>query len=138
MIVPYEMVYKTAIPTLRAMIARRLIEEYGLSQEEVAKKLEITQAAVSYYIKGKRAAMLRLDDVNEIRQRMDEMADFLFKGKMSRKEFRFRITEACDYVRESKLLCELHKSLEPDVDAKDCQACDGTLRKRMKIMFKQL
>ncbi|MCP8308491.1 MAG: helix-turn-helix domain-containing protein [archaeon] len=133
MIVPYEMVYKTAIPTLRAMIARRLIEDYGLSQEEVAKKLEITQAAVSYYIKGKRAAMLRLDDVDEIRYITNEIADFLFKGEISRKEFRFRITEACDYIRESKLLCELHKRLEPDVDSEDCHACDGTLKKRMKI-----
>ncbi len=135
MIVPYEMVYRTAVPTLRAMIARRLIGEYGLSQEEVAKKLEITQAAVSYYIKGKRAALLKLDDVSEIRSKMDELADILFKGEMSRKEFRFRITETCDYIRGSKLLCELHKNLEPDVDNEGCHACDGTLKKRMKLMF---
>jgi len=132
--VPYEMVYKTAIPTLRAMIARRLIEDYGLTQEEVAKKLEITQAAVSYYIKGKRAIMLRLDDVDEIQYITNEIADLLFKGEMSRKEFRCRITEACDYIRELKLLCELHKRLEPDVDAEDCHACNGTLKKREKIM----
>ncbi|MCP8316219.1 MAG: helix-turn-helix domain-containing protein [archaeon] len=135
MIVPYEMVYKTAIPTLRAMIARRLIEDYGLTQEEVAKKLEITQAAVSYYIKGKRAIMLRLDDVDEIRYIMNEMADLLFKGEINRKEFRFRLTEVCDYIRESKLLCDLHRRLEPDVDAEDCHACNGTLKKRAKIMI---
>jgi len=132
MIVPYEMVYRTAIPTLRAMMARRLIEDYGLSQQEVAKKLEITQAAVSYYIKGKRAVMLNLDDVHDIQYRVDKIVDLLYKEKMSRKEFRFRITEACDYIRESKLLCELHKRLEPDLDAEDCQACNGTLKKRFK------
>ncbi len=132
---PYEMVYKTAIPTLRAMIARKLIEDHGLTQEEVAKKLEITQAAVSYYVKGKRAMMLRLDDVDEIQYMTNEMADLLFKGEMSRKEFRRRITEACDCIRELKLLCELHKRLEPDVDDEDCHACDETLKKRVKLMI---
>lgn len=134
MILPYEMVYKTAIPTLRAMIARRLIEDYGLMQEEVAKKLEITQAAVSYYIKGKRAMILKLDDVDEIKSMTNEIADLLFQGKISRREFRLRITEACDLIRDSKLLCEIHKRLEPDVDSEDCHACDGALKKRMNII----
>ncbi|MEM3383395.1 MAG: helix-turn-helix domain-containing protein [Nitrososphaerales archaeon] len=136
MILPYEIVYKTAIPALRAMIARKLMENYGLVQEEVAKKLEITQAAVSYYIKGKRAIMLKLDDVDEIQHMTDEIAHLLFKGEMSRKELRLRITEACDYLRASKLLCEIHKYIEPDVDADDCHACDKTLRKRVKIIIK--
>ncbi|MGQ9469483.1 MAG: transcriptional regulator [Nitrososphaerales archaeon] len=136
MMLPYEMVYKTAIPTLRAMIARRLIKDYGLTQEEVAKKLEITQAAVSYYIKGKRATMLRLDDSDKLQRLTNEIAGLLFKGEMSRKEFRRRMTEACDYIRESKLLCNLHKRLEPDVDDEDCHACDGLLKKRVKLTVK--
>jgi predicted transcriptional regulator len=133
MILPYEIVYKTVIPTLRAMIARKLMEDYGLVQKEVAKKLEVTQAAVSYYIKGKRAIMLRLDNVDEIQHITNEIAYLLFKGKMSRKEFRLRMTEACDYIRESKLLCELHKYIEPDVDADDCHACDGILKKKVRL-----
>lgn len=130
MITPYEMVSKVAIPTIRAMVSRRLIESYNLTQEEVAKKLDITQAAISYYMMGKRATMLKLDHVKAVRDSTDELADLLFTGEISQKEVRERITEVCDYIRDKKLLCELHKRLEPNLDLRGCHACDGPLKRR--------
>jgi len=131
MITPYEMISKVAIPTIRSMISRRLINNYNLTQEEVANKLDITQAAVSYYMMGKRATMLKLDHVKAVRDSIDELADLLFIGEISQKEFRKRITEVCDNIRELKLLCEIHKSLEPNLDNGDCHACDGPLKSRL-------
>ncbi|NWG09114.1 MAG: helix-turn-helix domain-containing protein [Nitrososphaerales archaeon] len=136
MIVPYEMVYKVAIPTIRSMIAKKLVEDYNLTQEEVAKRLDITQAAVSYYIKGKRAVMLKLDHVDEIQDLTNEIADLLFMGEISRREIRYRVTELCDCIRGSKLLCEVHKLLEPGLDAENCHACDEPLKKRAQLMIK--
>jgi len=39
-------------PSLRAAIARKLVEDYGKSQTEIAHLLGITQAAVSQYLKN--------------------------------------------------------------------------------------
>lgn len=130
MITPYEMVSKVAIPTIRAMISKRLIENHKLTQEEVANKLDITQAAVSYYMMGKRATILKLDHIKAVRDSTEELADLLFIGDISRKEIRERITEVCDYLRESKLLCKVHKQLEPDLDIEGCHACDRPLKRR--------
>ena len=130
LITPYEMVSKVAIPTIRSMISKRLIDSYNLTQEEVAKKLDITQAAVSYYMMGKRATMLKLDNTKAIRDSIDELADLLFIGDISHKDFRERITDICDNIRESKLLCKLHKRLEPGLDMANCHACDGPLKRR--------
>jgi len=44
-----EIVFNEIMPTVRAIIANRLINAYGLTQQEVAEKLGLTQPAVSHY-----------------------------------------------------------------------------------------
>jgi len=51
---PCEEVIKEVIPTIRALIAKDLCLKYGFTQIEAAKKLGITQAAISQYISLKR------------------------------------------------------------------------------------
>ncbi|MFB6145608.1 MAG: transcriptional regulator [Candidatus Nanohaloarchaea archaeon] len=50
-----EIVAEDLLPAIRKIIATRLHADYGYTQEEIAAKLEITQPAVSQYLKGKRA-----------------------------------------------------------------------------------
>jgi predicted transcriptional regulator len=45
-----EVVVSDFLPALRALIAKELIQTYNFTQQEVAKKLKITQPAVSYYL----------------------------------------------------------------------------------------
>lgn len=52
-----ETVFVDILPTLRAAVTKELIEKYGMSQEEVAKRLGITQPAVSQYKSGVRGGM---------------------------------------------------------------------------------
>jgi predicted transcriptional regulator len=49
-----EFVAQHFLPIYRSLIAQELLTKYGLSQVEVAKKLDITQAAVSQYLYKKR------------------------------------------------------------------------------------
>jgi len=42
------------LPVIRAMITHEMIETFNLTQEEAAKKLGITQPAVSQYLAGLR------------------------------------------------------------------------------------
>jgi uncharacterized protein len=50
-----EIIGKYALPVFRALIAKELINSYGLTQIEVAQKLGTTQAAISQYVNSKRA-----------------------------------------------------------------------------------
>jgi len=54
------------LPVVRAEISRELINRYGLTQIEVAKKLGITQAAVSQYISRMRAKDSISGDLSKI------------------------------------------------------------------------
>ena len=42
------------LPAIRAIIAKELVLNYGISQEEVARMMNITQGAVSQYIRKRR------------------------------------------------------------------------------------
>ncbi len=55
MIQPFELVVNKVLPTVRARVAQILIDE-GMKQVEVAKRLGVTQAAVSHYNSGSRGS----------------------------------------------------------------------------------
>jgi len=50
-----EVIAEKLLPAIRSIVSTNLKEDYGLKQEEIANKLDITQAAVSKYINGGRA-----------------------------------------------------------------------------------
>jgi predicted transcriptional regulator len=50
-----ETIGKYVLPIFRSLVAKELVKTYDLTQQEAAKKLGTTQAAVSQYINSKRA-----------------------------------------------------------------------------------
>lgn len=51
---PCEVVGRHILPVFRSLIAKELIQRYGFTQVEAAKRVGTTQAAVSQYIHSKR------------------------------------------------------------------------------------
>jgi len=49
-----DVIIKEVIPSMRAYLAKKLVEAYGLSQKQAAQKLGTTQPAVSQYKRGLR------------------------------------------------------------------------------------
>lgn len=50
-----EVVSEEILPAIRKIIAESLHSDYGHTQEEIANTMDVTQPAVSQYLKGKRA-----------------------------------------------------------------------------------
>ncbi len=46
------------LPSIRALIAKKLINEYGYTQWSAAKRLGVSQALINHYIYGKRGTKL--------------------------------------------------------------------------------
>ena len=64
-----EYIFWNVIPAIRREIAKSMVNDFRLSQKDVANKLGITPAAVSLYISEKRGN-IRIEDnsiINEIR-----------------------------------------------------------------------
>lgn len=126
-ILPHELASKFVLPTVRAMVARRLVTKYQLTQEEVAKRLGVTQAAVSNYLRGKRAKILHLGKARDVREATKALAGLLAEDKHDEVRFMTKMTAICNHVVETRLLCGLHHTLEPSIDPDACHACDAPL-----------
>ena len=138
MILPDELVAKLAIPAIRALIARRLMTVYGLTQKQVAEKLGITQAAVSNYANGKRGITFKAEDYPEVELGIETLSEELAKGRADESSIMTRMTELCDYIRLQRLMCTPHKVLEPGLDVASCHACDEPLLRRPEITISGL
>jgi len=124
MILPEELTSKSVIPAIRALIVKRLVQEHGMTQQEAAKLLGVTQPAVSKYLHQKRGVAIRLDGIREIDQATTEIADMVSSHKVKPIEVMSRIEAACDYVRRNRYMCDLHKKLEPGIDVEACHVCE--------------
>lgn len=127
MINPYEMVSKSALPALRAMVAKRLREDYHLTQQEVAKRLGVTQASVSNYSRKARGVMIDLEADSNVAKAADSVAMMLSSEGHDERQALAVMTQVCDYIRFSHLMCNLHRDLEPGFRTEGCEACDGAL-----------
>ncbi|GBC75553.1 hypothetical protein HRbin06_00871 [archaeon HR06] len=123
MLLPEEIEAKSVIPSLRAMVAKRLTKKYELTQQEAAKLLGLTQAAISNYIRGSRGAIHDLEKIEEIRKKADEISAMLV-NKADIIQILSKFHEACLLIRKQRLLCEVHKKLEPNYDVNNCHICE--------------
>ncbi|MDV3278518.1 MAG: helix-turn-helix domain-containing protein [Nitrososphaerales archaeon] len=141
MINPYEIVSKSALPALRAMVAKRLREKYDLTQQQVASRLGVTQASVSNYARKARGVMVNLETDPMVSKAADKIAATLSGEKPNQMEALRIMTEVCDYVRFNHLMCTLHRELEPGFQVEGCEACDGAFSgkdfERLKIVVGQ-
>ncbi len=94
---PCEIAVKYVWPAFRNLVAKRLVTEYKLSQVEVAKLLGVTQAAVSYYLSGKRGNKLLMDyeKREEIQKLAYYIADQLKDGRLTMDEIRGSFCTIC-------------------------------------------
>ncbi len=103
---PCEVIGKKILPLIRSYVARELIEKYKFTQIEVAKKLGITQAAVSQYLHLKRGVK-SMEEFKEVIPLIEEnskkLAEKIAVNNIGRREIIMEICKICAAVREKYL-----------------------------------
>ncbi|GBC69265.1 hypothetical protein HRbin01_00961 [archaeon HR01] len=123
MLLPAEIESKLTIPIMRALVARRLVTNHNFTQEQVAKSLGLTQAAVSNYLRGVRGMGVEWESYEDVRKGVDEIVAAILEKK-SRQEVAKKFNEVTMRIRKSRILCEMHKRVEPDYDVESCHVCE--------------
>ncbi len=130
MLLPSEIEAKSLIPAVRAILAKKLIKEYSLKEEDVARVLGITQAAVSNYVRGTRGdveLIAKLESVREVMRMIDDIAEDLSTNKAYAPSTLAKFVGLCDYMRYTLIICDVHHSMESDIDEQICEQCRPTL-----------
>ena len=112
---PQEVQVWYVIPALRRQMAREMLRA-GLKQKEIALKLNITEAAVSQYLRSKRASSVKFTDAgkNAIRETVSSLI-------AEKAEFNAEIQRLLHFMLENKTMCHIcqtHTGMP-----KSCRAC---------------
>jgi uncharacterized protein len=130
MLLPSEIEAKSLIPAVRAILAKKLIKEYALKEEDVARVLGITQAAVSNYVRGTRGdveLISKLESVREVMRMIDDIGKDLSTNKAYTPSTLAKFVGLCNYMRYTLIICDVHHSIESNIDEQVCEQCRGTL-----------
>lgn len=115
MIYPQEIEVWYILPSIRKELAKEMIN-LGLSQKDIALKLGITEAAISQYLKDKRASNIKFE--NDVKKAIDRAAKRLTKNNNVMKE----IEKINHLMRKNKFICKIHHKYDPSLP-KNCDIC---------------
>ncbi|WP_222918642.1 thiamine-phosphate synthase family protein [Natrinema sp. SYSU A 869] len=122
LVVPSELVVDRFLPTVRAMLATRLAE-HGLTQQEIAAELGVTQAAVSKYIGGESGGDDRFRDDPETVATVDRIADGLAGDEMDGYDALAELLSLVRSLEDRGPICELHEEVMPELQGLGCDLC---------------
>lgn len=114
-ITPQEIEVWYVLPGLRREIAVYL-KEQNMKQKEIASLLNITESAVSQYLKSKRAQTVNFG--NSMKKEIQQAASNI---KEKPESLPLEMQKLLSLVRNSNLLCETHRQLS-DVP-ENCDIC---------------
>ncbi len=100
---PQEIITWYLLPAIRRDIAKNMIKN-GMSQRQVARRLGMTDAAISQYINGKRAYDVKLEP--SVKRMISNSAKRIMKSS----DVIGEVNSICDFCRDKLVLCRLHKS----------------------------
>lgn len=132
MLLPAEIETKTLIPALRAILAKKLVEQHSIQEEDISKMLGVTQAAISNYIRGTRGdpeLITKLLAIKEVSEMIDEIASNLSTNMAYTPASLSKFIGLCNYIKSSLLICDIHHSLETNIDEAICKECENMLLK---------
>jgi hypothetical protein len=107
-----EVVVATILPALRAALAKELAQTHGLSQPQIARKLGITQPAVSQYKRDLRGRTDILQSNRHVMVYVKKLAAKIASGHVSPWGIQESFCEICEGVRKD-IICDLHKGMLP-------------------------
>ncbi|WP_254524086.1 thiamine-phosphate synthase family protein [Natrinema caseinilyticum] len=122
LVLPSELVVDRFLPTARAMLATRLAER-GLTQQEVAAELGVTQAAVSKYVSGDGGGDDRFRDDPETVATIERIADGLAGGHMDSYDALTELLALVRSLEDRGPICELHEEVMPELRGLGCDLC---------------
>jgi predicted transcriptional regulator len=114
---------RSVIPAVRALIAKELMEEQGLKQDQVAELLGISQSAVSKYSRKVRGHAIRVDDIEEIRPFINSMVILLLDRTYQSAQLLSLFCQACVAIRKTSLMCTFCQKSDSKIKIEECRFC---------------
>ena len=122
---PCMMVVQYILPALRVEIAKELSGDYDLKNAEIARKMDVTPAAVTQYLNRTRGgdASELIKDSGKVMGIVSEIARDIVNEESPPDMLLMKLCKACLAVRSEKLMCKIHMDSMPSLKGLDTCAC---------------
>lgn len=121
---PLELGSAYVLPSVMRRLVEVLVEEHNLSRVEVARRLGVSPAAITRYMKGERGAVL---DSREFREGIEEsvraLAGKIAAGALTGYAVQREAARIAVQAMARKLVCGFHAQLDPRLNPAACTAC---------------
>ena len=102
-----EFMTSEVLPGFRALVARKLMEDHGLSQTQVAAMLDTTQPAISQYrreLRGKKTLVLKENP--NLMELIDRITKRIMNGDVKPGETGFEFCRVCKFMQNNGMVSE--------------------------------
>ncbi len=119
---PSEIVVERFLPTVRALLAVEMADR-GLTQQEIADALGVSQAAVSQYLRGDATVEDRFAEDDRLRATVDTIADGFATGSIDGYEALGELLAVVREFEDRGPICAVHEEEMPVLDGLGCDLC---------------
>lgn len=119
---PSEIVVNSVLPTVRVLLARAL-DERGFTQQEVADRLGVTQAAVSRYVAGEADVEPRIAEDPRTVATVETVAEGFETGDIDEYDALAELLELVRELEDRGPICALHEEAMPALAGMGCDLC---------------
>lgn len=110
------------LPAVRAIVATKLITDYGFSQTQAARRMGVSQPAISQYKRNLRGARSRiLEKYPQVAELAGSIAVRIASGRDGGGTSTITFCELCRKIRLSGIGCEIHRSMDKSLSG--CNIC---------------
>lgn len=119
---PSEVVVERFLPTARTMLATEL-DDHGLTQQEIADWVGVSQAAVSKYLNDAATVETRLRDDPRMQSTVERIAAGIAAGSMDEYQALGELLALIREFEDRGPICELHEEEMPSLRGLGCDLC---------------
>ena len=99
MTLPCETVSRRILPVFRALMARKLVGRYGLTQVKAAAILGVSQPSINHYLTSKRGRVESLEEMEALERLTDELAEKAARGLLRQEDVARELCKFCRRLR---------------------------------------
>ncbi len=118
LLTPQEIEVWYILPAIRKEFAKVMIEK-GLNQKETAKKLHLTEPAISQYLKDKRAKEIKFNP--KVKAEIKKSVDNILKDS-STQVLIMELQKTLKVIKQEMILCDMHKKVDSTIPS-NCDQC---------------